>query len=160
MRAKIRLPFPSAWRTRGEWAARKSSQLAFPELVKFPCPNCGKGIPNFSVQITVGHDLNGVPRWPFHCPACQALLCVSRVYRRSVAAGAIALALVIPSVLGIRPWYFWLGAVVLSWILIGFLESVYVKVLFPPRILKYSGPPIPRILDNPDDLPINPWRKR
>ena len=65
-----------------------------------------------------------------------------------------------PAALGISPWYLWLGGAVFTWILLGFLASVYVKVLFPPKILKYDGPPIRKIFDNPDDLPINPWRKR
>jgi len=71
--------------------------------------------------------------------------------------GSTALAFVIPSALRISPWYLWLGAVVLTWILLGFLESVYVKILFPPRIFKYTGP---RIIENPNDWPLNPWRRR
>jgi hypothetical protein len=138
----------------------KLMQLKHPDAVAFGCPSCGERIPNFSVPISLGHDWNSVPRAPFHCPACRTLLCTSSVYRRSAEAVTTALAFFIPSALRIGPWYFWIGAVALSWVLLTLLSSVNVKVLFPPNILKYEGPPIPRILDNPDDLPINPWRKR
>jgi len=146
-----------AWRER---ATRKLFQLEHPDAVTFACPVCGEGIPNFRVLIYLGRDWNGVPRAPFHCPACRALLCTSSVYRRSVEAWTTGLAFMIPSALRISPWYLWLGAVALSWVLLTLLSSVYVKVLFPPKILKYDGPEIPKIPDNPDDLPINPWRKR
>ena len=148
---------PPAWRG---IVARRLIQLENPDTVTFPCPNCGEGIPNFSVLIGLGRDWAGVPRAPFHCPVCHALVCTSSVYRWSILGGTTVLGFVIPSVLRISPWYFWLGAAILSWIVLGFLASVWVKVLFRPKVVKYEGPPIPRIFENPDDLPINPWRKR
>jgi len=137
----------------------KVIQLEHPDAVTFPCPCCGERIPNFSVPINSGRDWNGVPRAPFHCPACRTVLCTSDAYRRWFDFWWVALAFIIPSVLRIGPWYFWLGAVVVSWVLLGFLASVYVKVLFPPKILRYDGPRIPEIPKDPNDLPINPWRK-
>jgi hypothetical protein len=145
------------WR---EKIARKLFELERPDAVTFACPACGQGVPNFKVKISLGRDWNGVPLAPFHCLACDALLCTSGAYRWSVLCGTAALGFLIPSALRISPWYFWLGAVILSWIVLELLSSVWVKVLFPPKILKYDGPKIPKIFDNPDDLPINPWRKR
>jgi hypothetical protein len=145
--------FASVWRGWGQRAARKSTQLEHPDLVSFPCPNCGDGIPNFSVLIHFG------PYWttvPFRCPGCRSLLCVPSRYRWLVLSGWTVLALAVPLALGVSPWYLWLAAVVLLWILLGLLASVYVKILFPPKIVPYDGP---APVENPNDLPLNPWRK-
>ena len=146
--------FPTVPRTWRERSARKLIQLQHPDAVTFACPNCGEGVLNFSIPIHFGTDWTWVP---FHCPACQSVLYVSSTYRWSVLGGLTALALVVPSVLQISSWYLWLGAAILSWSGLALLASVYVKVIFPPRILKYDGPDIS---DDPNDLPINPWRKR
>lgn len=156
----MRVSFVSVCRNWGERARRKSLQLAFPDLVTFPCPVCGRGIPNVAVRIDLGHNYrNGLPLGPFHCWACNALLRTSSAYRWYVLVGTTGLAFFIPWALRVGPWYLWLGAFALSWVLLTLLSGAYVKILFPPKILRYDGPPIPRILDNPDELPINPWRK-
>jgi hypothetical protein len=131
---------------------RKLFELKHPDLVTLPCPICGQGIPNFSVLIHFGPDWAVVP---FPCPSCGTLLCVPSGYRWWTLAGWTALALVIPCVLRIKQWYFWLAAAALSWNLLAALESVYVRILFPPRILR-CDPPLRR---DPNDLSIKPWRK-
>lgn len=135
-------------------ASRKFTQLQYPNLVTFKCPACGGDIPNFAALIHFGE---GWTRVPFGCPACGSRLCVSSTYSWSVLIGSSALALAVPFVFGIGPWILWLGTAVLSWIVLGFLTSVYVKVLFPPKIIRYEG------LDGPrasNDLSLNLWRKR
>jgi hypothetical protein len=120
----------------------KLKQLMYPATVKFKCPNCEGGIGYFDVVIYFGE------RWtklPFRCSTCGSLLCVSSAYSWSVLLGCSLLALAVPSALRIGPWLLWLGAVILLWFVLGSLAGAYMKVLFPPKIIRYY----------PDDLSLN-----
>ena len=106
-------------------------QLRYPALVEFSCPNCGKGIPNFRVNIGVGE------RWTFLCPTCGCRLCLSPTYSRSVMLGCGVLSLAVCSILAVWSWLLCLAAVVPLWILLGFISGLYVKIVFPPAIMRY-----------------------
>ena len=150
--SKIRelITYARSWRNQ---IKRKLFRLEQPNAVTFACPKCGEGIPNFNVVIHFGEDWTTIP---FRCSRCRTLLCVPSSYRWSLLIWCTVLAFVIPWLLGISPWYYWLGATVLSWCLLGFATSVYVKIFFSPPIVVYDGPDL---LEDPNDLPLNPWRK-
>jgi len=133
---------------------KKLDQLLYPSAVKFRCPNCNGDIRYYDVIIYFGE------RWrraPFSCSTCGSMLCVSSAYSWSVLLGWSLLALVIPSALGVRPWFLWLGTVIFLWIILGMLAGAYAKVLFPPKIMRYSPSPKP---SDPDDFSLNLSQKR
>jgi predicted RNA-binding Zn-ribbon protein involved in translation (DUF1610 family) len=131
----------------------KLSQLESPELFTLKCPNCGTEIANFKVTIYL--ETGSTPA-PFSCPACGSLICVSSLYARSVFLGLLALAFMIPATFSVHPWYLWFGVGAVSWIVLCLLSSVYVKVLFPPKLLVWSNPNFP---SDQDKLSLKIWRK-
>ena len=117
------------------------NQFLYPAGVTFKCPKCGGDLAYFDVVIHFGE------RWstlPFQCPTCSSQLCVTKFYSWSVFLGISLLALAIPSALRISPWFLWLGAVVLLWVILGSFAGAYVKVLFRPKVIRYY----------PDDLSL------
>jgi predicted RNA-binding Zn-ribbon protein involved in translation (DUF1610 family) len=120
--------------------ARKLIQLQHPEGVTFKCPSCNGDIANFDVLYHFESDWTVVP---FACPNCGSLMHVSTLYAWSVFGGLSALALVVPVAVGIRPWYLWVATAAISWAALSLLSSVYVKVLFPPRIRLCAKPRFP-----------------
>ena len=73
-------------------------------------------------------------------------------------AGLIILAGAVPLVLGIEKWWLWTVTAIVAWVILTVLASVYVKVFFPPSLVRYNGPPITDHIKEAD-LPLNPWRK-
>lgn len=120
----------------------KLNQLLYPAGMKFKCPNCSGDIGYYDVLIQFGERWT---RLPFRCPTCGSLLCVSRTYSWSVFLGCSLLALVIPAIVGIGAWFLRLGAAILVWLMLVSLAGAYVKILFPPRIIRYYS----------DDLSLN-----
>lgn len=125
----------------------KLQNLLYPAGVKFKCPNCDRAIAYYDVAIHFGERCTTTP---FRCSTCRFELCVSRAYSWSVMIGWTLLALAIPSALRIGPWFLWLGAVALLWIILGSLAGAYIKILFPPKIIRYY----------PDDLSLDVHLRR
>ena len=112
----------------------KLYQLRNPRLITFSCPRCGGEVPYFDVKIGFGE------KWTqesFECPSCKFLLCVSRKYAWSVFCSCSLLAVAVPVLLGVSPWYLLIIAVFILVVLFASLAGAYAKVLFPPRILIY-----------------------
>ena|ERR1700722_16726495 len=108
------------------------NDLRYPAFVAFKCPNCGGDISNFDVKIglTAGWQKN-----PFQCPTCGSMLNVSRIYSWSVLTGCLWVSLAVPTLLRMSPWYLWVGSVIALWFVVGALAGIYVKILFPPKII-------------------------
>jgi len=51
--------------------------------------------------------------------------------------GCGVLSLAVCSILAVWSWLLFLAAVVSLWILLGFVSGVYVKIIFPPAIMRY-----------------------
>jgi hypothetical protein len=121
-----------------------------PELFTLKCPNCASEIPNF--RVTMFFEETGfLEAAPFTCPACESLICISNLYARSLFVGRALLALMIPAAVRVHPWYLWLCVAVASWIVITLISSVYVKILFPPKLRVWPKPKFP---SDRDDLSL------
>jgi hypothetical protein len=125
----------------------KSTELMSPSAFKLKCPSCNGEIPQFDVVIAFG---GFGKKLPFRCPTCDCSLCVSAVYSWSVVFILSLLVFGIPTILKVRPWLLWCIVVVFLWIAISAVISVYVRIFFPPKILKYY----------PDDLSLNTSQRR
>ena len=130
---------------------RNLSQLYNPTIYfEFECPKCSSAIPYRSVRINFK---NGYKTQEFECSTCGSVLCVSRFYAWCVFIGTVAalLAIVLAlSAMNVRPWWLLALAALILWTIVGILESMYLKWLFPPKIEYY----------HPDGLTITlPGRK-
>jgi hypothetical protein len=122
---------------------RNLSQLYNPTIYfEFECPNCAAAIPYLNVKIDfkTGYKTN-----EFECSACRISLCVSRSYAWCVLVGTLAalVAIILAlKALNVRPWWILVVAALVLWKIVGMLESVYLKWLFPPKIEYYypDGP--------------------
>jgi hypothetical protein len=113
---------------------KQASLILDPGRLKFACPNCGGAIAGYLVNIGFGE------RWTraaFECPTCRCLLCVTSRYAWLVFGGTLSLAVAIGVLLGVHPWFLLFPAVALIQLLLAMLVGQYLKVIFPPKIIRH-----------------------
>jgi hypothetical protein len=114
------------------------SKLTFSNLRArtFKCPLCNAEIPYFDVNISLGRYWK---QETFQCRTCKYILCVPKTYAWAVTGGGILASILIPLLLGIRPWILFLVVVLLGQFIVGMLAAWFIKVFFPPKILPFYG---------------------
>jgi hypothetical protein len=113
---------------------RHLQQLYDVRTFTFKCPDCGATVPYFDVKI--GFKLR-YETDSFECTNCKSLLCVSRTYAWAVFLGTMGVAVGVVEVLKVRPMWLFAVTALLAWVLVSMIAGIYVKWLFPPRILHY-----------------------